>query len=680
MEIGQLSAFSGLLQGSSATERSQRELASLERLGHQVKKDQNEEMMFQELEAQQYEEIKQQAAVLAQPDRDRITKKLHEFQRSMKDQIKNYGSYRRFMQNGGVSILKKGKTDLLYSDEFSKYRDNKENLERILRAKEAGKGGLLSRVDMRNMSDYHSGKTDTVTYSGLKTEVEIPEDSFMLGQELTPEDILNHKDNYMKIYTNFILDHPDEAGLAYGSPELTGRLRRYTEENYKGQGKNKAALEHQRAMHKLETDRMKAANAGTGNKGGKSAYTEVSNVLLNSNNISPWTAGNIMAGADGTKKNYWDTVRNVDGIDNPMYKKYGLTDSYNEAHPIRERNLLGQSVRNMLDPRRYELASSLKFSPQLNEKFNQGFYGDTEEAKRGQVTVDVSSGNFHKVNGSSASEDGRSYNGTYKNIGWTKGWVDENGNIATNVVNKEGEIITDGASSQADRVSNPDAQMTPVMISILKNDDDMVLYEKFDDNNIFSVKAMQLAFGSLDNIADVEKQTKEFNKETNAVSAEIKLEEKQIMNEVNKASQGSFNNDYFVSESKNISSNQKDNTLLLKSFYMSQSKVMAKEYNSLPNTQKVPEYFTNDFLSQSGLVERNAFTEVLNFFPNLQKRLFDNEFSDEQFIDELVRALSAETDDPNDERYQDYQSTPHYIDNLRLGTSWKEHLRILKNS
>src|SRR5690606_21450327 len=82
----------------------------------------------------------------------------------------------------------------------------------------------------------------------------------------------------------------------------------------------------------------------------------------------------------------------------------------------------------------------------------------------------------------------------------------------------------------------------------------------------------------------------------------------------------------------------------------------------------------------SGIANSTAFTRSISLFPNLQSYLLDYSHSDEQVIDEMVRVLSAETDDDKDTRYTEYFKQDDYDFNLRLGTLMKAYLNILNGN
>ena len=294
MGLGTLSGMTGLASGIDRVDEAQRGLATLQQLDNGIQKDKAESLLMQEMEAKQYEEIQNKASELLEPDRDRIRAKSIHLQSAIRSKIKEYGSRKAFFENGGLSLLSKYKTDLLTSKETTLYKDNKENMTKILAMQEAGKGGMLSKIDLINLQNYQNGKSDVITYSGLKSEVDIPEKAFDYGSVIASEKILHYGNNYMKIYGNFIKDHPKMKGLK--GKDLENQLLLYTKQEHgESQGLDHFH-EEQRAKKELYDQERKAMNDGTPQEDQLSYLGLVNEFVNNSDSIIPRDINAIIGG------------------------------------------------------------------------------------------------------------------------------------------------------------------------------------------------------------------------------------------------------------------------------------------------------------------------------------------------------------------------------------------------
>lgn len=663
--IGNLAAFSGLVSGPDKMQSSQNELATLERLGQHIKAERNEDMLFQEMEAAQYEEIQKEAAAMGGPDRERLTKKLNSFQGEIKEKIKEYGSMKKFMENGGMSLLKKGKADLLYSEEFNDARENQKNRELILKAQYAGKGNLIARQDIEALNKYANGDSTKVTFSGLKTEVDIPENSYMLGDDLSPENILDHGDNYFKVFGNWQIENPDVSVKGWSESEIRGKLLEYVKLNYHGIGSNDKMY----SAKKEKEERERAAREGT--EGQKSSYaTQLTRFLNSSNGTSPWATETVMATADGKDNNYWDNFK-----DEPTFKKlFGAGSQLNNSKLSKNKGALRPGINlishaeniidSITDGRRYGLASSLRLNPMLDSKLKEGFYGENVD----KIPVSISNKDYYNTNGEVVKTT--QYNNDYSYKGTTIAFEDENGNLLTNVYDKDGNVYVDkgGVKGQEHRVKNQ-SKPKPVFVNMLEDEDGNVIYDKFNADDVVATVALKTALGQYDDITSIDKQQAQFEKDKQEAARALQVYNKKISIENEKAARGAFNTPQFSDEAKLLETNEGNRTELLKTFYMSMSAASAGQ-----------PYFTNDVLEKSNAVQNQVLVNSIKNYPKLQQAFLSNkDYSDDSLIDYYMRTITSGTDDVNSKAFLEVEESDNWRMNQAIGYQWAEYLKMMKN-
>jgi hypothetical protein len=301
MGFGNLAAYSGLLNTENKVEQGYRRMAGLEKLNQYVDGQRKEDMMLQELEANEYESIRKEASTLLERDREKINKKAINLQVQIKDKIKEYGGRKQFYQNGGLGLLKKSKTELLYSDEVGRYRDNQKNLERIFATQAAGKGSLISKRNMKALTDYQNGNGDYIEFDGLKSEVVIPHEWYQFGDKIAPEKIMEHDDNYLKLWNNVLLEQPELKGLT--GQDQYNAIYQYTQENHNGLGSDKTRLEYELSMKKWEAQQEKARTAGTEEEIQETYFNQLYSTISRANSHVPFSVNDVLADENGTTKN-----------------------------------------------------------------------------------------------------------------------------------------------------------------------------------------------------------------------------------------------------------------------------------------------------------------------------------------------------------------------------------------
>jgi len=263
MGLGTTAGLTGLSKSVDYAGQDQREFAQMNSLQNDIAKDEQASLLAQELEAKQYEEISNKAAEMLEPDRVKIKTKSLELQKNIRAKIEEYGSRKAFFANGGVALLSKYKSDLLTSPETLSYTDNKKNMETLMKIQQEGKGHLISEIDAQSLKNYNAGIGDgKITYSGMKSEVVIPEKYYNYQEDVPAEVIL--KSNYMNIYNNWLIDNPKMNGLT--GENLKSELLLYTMKNHHGQGTNMLKYQSDLAEEQQRRQQRAVSSAGTGSK------------------------------------------------------------------------------------------------------------------------------------------------------------------------------------------------------------------------------------------------------------------------------------------------------------------------------------------------------------------------------------------------------------------------------
>lgn len=665
MELGSISGMLGLSKSVDYVAEANRNIAMLTAVDERIQKEKQESMMLQELEAKQYEEISARAATLLERDRSAINTRSLALQADITSKIKEYGSRKRFFASGGVALLLKYKSDLLNSPEMIRYESNKKNMEKLMMLQEAGKGAFITKRDQLSLERYNSGESNEITYSGLKSEVDLPEKYYQFGQKLAPIQILEYGDNYMRILGNMLKDHPEFKGLQ--GNELRTQLLEYTAQNYGGQGMDKTLLEHELALNRLRSSKKEIAEKGTEKQDEDVPYiTNVNNLLNNADSDIETTKENIIGGPS-----YIEKLRTQNaGVNALLGDK---NNAYNEAYGEIELGGAGQVFRNAgLKMSRmfgmnntYAPASAVKILPLNKKELNERLF--TAQNPDGTVNVTINTSDFYNPNGEKIQENQietfLQNSGKVSIVNYFLGWEDDNGKLMTNVLDSKGkpymkngkideEIVNDHRNGFSGKGKHN-------LFVALKDGDGRVFYQRFNMNDLQGDTVISNALGANNNLSRTVKATKKYDNAKQQAAAEAQLNSNAIMDEVNKASlgkKGAFTNPNFINEAAVYKSNDgQDRTLMIKAYYMMMSHFKTGNRMSAKN------------LSQNGLIDQRQFTSQIKKYSKLENNIFKyKEYNDEQFIDLFATEVSE-------------GKSFDLAKNQMIANKWKEFYRIIKS-
>jgi hypothetical protein len=202
----------GLTHNVGKRESARQDLATMGQLVQLKKQQDQEEQQAALMEQQHYEQIRKEADQMLAGDRKRINERSKSIQGQIREQIKAFGGSRqKFMAQGGLAMIGDYTKNVLESEEVAVYKNNKKNLETLLDIKTKGLGSRISARDQLSLQEYNENGSGTITYSGIKNEVDMPpSDSIYFGETATGSQILFYKDNYMKILGNYKIDNPNK--------------------------------------------------------------------------------------------------------------------------------------------------------------------------------------------------------------------------------------------------------------------------------------------------------------------------------------------------------------------------------------------------------------------------------------------------------------------------------------
>ena len=255
MRTGQNNSAGILSQSLNDRTSGDRDFQATMALDQYAKQEQaaKQEAAFQE--QRYYELINEKADGLLGYDREQIQKRASKLQSDIREKIAMYGGdRRRFMANGGHSQLGKYSGDILNSREFTTYRNNKENLTRIMDAQQKGLGHLLLQKDIDSMEAYKNNKGGEITYGGIQSEIELPDArNYDIGTDVPITDIITHKENFMRIVGNYMLHNPDMPIPDINNPEDMVNLKAFAiKQGYglKGSDRSKEDFARRMALQK----------------------------------------------------------------------------------------------------------------------------------------------------------------------------------------------------------------------------------------------------------------------------------------------------------------------------------------------------------------------------------------------------------------------------------------------
>ena len=669
--LGQTAALAGLSKGVDYAARDQREFAQMGNIEKDIAKTKQADMMAQEVEAKQYEEIAKSAENMLGPDRLKIQSKSLELQKNIRAKIEEYGSRRAFFENGGVALLSKYKSEVLSSPETLGYFDNKKNMEQLMKIQADGKGHLISDNDKKALEDYNAGVGDgKITYSGMKSEVVIPEKYGNYGDDIPVETIL--RSNYLQIYNNWLLDNPKMEGLS--SESLQNELRAYTLKNYYGQGTNMQKYQNDLAEESLRKRERQVQSAGTAKEDDEKETSFVSemNYLFEAGKETiPMTLDNVMSQDNYTKRLAAKdpSMGAISGRMTP-YDDIASNYTYADSKTFLGGNSLGDMIgkkisRGLGFDNKYQVASGTIVPVGVSKNILEGLFGPGNE-NTNAVNVTLNQSEFYSPNGEKLKKDFVEEQGgePMKYQGLIYGFVDGNDKMVTNKLDSNGKPYPIEDENNKDHKKQYSGNLTQEMFAVLIDSEGRKIFKKIGSDSLIGESRLAAAIGEANNISSEKKErTKKAVKET-ANIVKTKWDAKVVKN--NAAAASSPGQIFSTPEYKSDASltrvaDGSNRYTLTKAYYMALSAITDRKGETGD--------FTPETMMSDGYYKRSNphnFQKAVNYSPELKDALINkNKYNDIDFINLMAKVTAAGNDED-------------FAHNQVLSQNWIKFYELLK--
>lgn len=614
----------GLTKSINDRDAAVRDLSVLERMDARIQSDRTAEVQAQQQEQMFYERMYASADQLLEKDRMKINKKVLMAQKQVREHLDlSGGSRRRFMENGGVSVLNEISNSIIRSDEAVVYGENKKNLAKILEAKEKNLGHLLTPRDLKSLEDYDSNpEGGRITYSGIMSEVEIPPSAnFDYSSDIPIEKILSHGSNAMKIRQNYAINYPDRPEPNY--LELVAFAKKM---GYGGTGSNtiklreKMLAQRQRSRYNKQTTTKKDPK--------KISYLNELNVL----------------------KQKIDTGLNVDTINKPIEEGgYGgnMIEALKAKNPSfnkllgdkftaisRQRNLSEKGI-DITDFQVLGPGSDGKSANLLERLFNEkvglkeaysilphntfdiaerifGEEGEKFKIENGQIVDFLPTEDMYRMDGVKITKDNKldpdDHKGNYKVVGLStalksKMASDGTDALLINAYNDDGSLDKD-STLKIDKGYTSEAKLTTVIA--LENESGDLFYKEIDLSQPQIKTLMSNKLDADDDLTDTVAQENQSAALIENISRNTREEQIQFQGAINTMNEQVFEDPIFKGEGERYwgehSGGQENRYPLMKSFYMA-----------------------FDFINNSYKRDQNFPQGDRSVRPNTTKKLIDNE-------------------------------------------------------
>lgn len=623
-----------------------------------IRNQQLEKQQYAAQEQQYYENINAKADELLGYDKARIQEKAIALQRDMKEKIKMYGgSQKLFMRSGGQALLGKMSRNITGSQEFATYQKNKENLARIMDAQSKGMGHLLTQNDLDSMRNYEKNKGGEISFSGIMAEIELPDpNNYDLNQNIPMEDILGHKDNYLKILGNYKMHFPGDEDVTREEVKAFANKM-----GYGGQGSNRDALNFRRKLMLL-----KASQKPTKDKARKEDDRDV-NTFVEAKRMLQYFPSNMPVEEIYSKENA-DFFRKA-AANNGAIRQNFSSDEWNfisKKHNLDETGIdvnsdqhwLGRKIDEVYQDN-FKLANAASWMPLLKDQIAGAVL--QKEVVNGKIDLEPNE-NFYRMDGvkldGSEKLEPEIYKGKYEILGISAAskTVDSQGKeqLLMTVHDNDGELDEEMTAKFADNLKGNTAKST--MVIAVRDESQNIFYREidFEDQNTINVLSKNLGENAiLNDLHDSQR----LNEETN--QAATRMAEEQI--ESNRNQYITIDNELQENPSfkmeahdfASLSDPSLNRSNLMKGFYLASS-------GSAPI---------------SSLVEKNLFTEIVSLGGEeilSSFKDFKTNKSDEKLIDDWLMAVSQDLDVDTPEGKKDFQ------DNVSFASQWKASLKNYK--
>lgn len=644
----------GLNQSINSRESALRDLSVLERMDARIQSDRQAEVQAQMQEQQFYEEMYNRADQMLDKDRMRLNKKTMMAQKQIRQHLKERGGSRKsFMQAGGATILNDIKNSIIRSDEAIRFEENKKNMAKIIEAKEKGLGHLLSPSDLRSLEDYENNEDGAaITYSGLMSEIELPpSNAFDYGTNIPMQNIINFKQNKMKILTNYKIANPDKPNPSDIQLEAFAR-----EMGYGGVGTNENQLRQELAQQKLanQQKQTKPTKPEIEPKSYLNNWTtfttQLKDVSVDSLMKSEKGVINELKEKDTNNKAANQLMKYENKL---MSRNRSLSNTQTKNFKNNPFSVIVEGIAEGLDYFTQDMmglkeSHNVSLPPVTLNKLNEVLF-DGHEMVDGEVHNFEPGTDHFKANGTRI-EKGDFDKGNYKIRGTVTGWrsIANNGEqkgkeiLLMNAYNDDGTIdqkANDKLYKNEDGTYS-DAEAKLGMYTVLEGEDGDLVYVPLETERYTVMqnimKNAMLEDDDITSVVDMQNKAQEDIRKIEATTAEEQLNFRTGINYLDKES---FQNPMFEQEGQKYwgagSAGQKNRYPLMKSFYMAFDHVFSQGDETVNRDAKgniIGGKQPNKDVVNS-LIDGNYFTKsAIMFDIEDQLKNYDQGNSDEKII------------------------------------------------
>lgn len=650
MGLGTTAALTGLSKSVDYVGATQREMAAMDGLQKDIQAEKQQNLLAQELEAKQYEEIAAKAADMLGPDRKKIQAKSLVLQQNIRAKIEEYGSRKAFFENGGVALLSKYKSDLVNSEETLSYMDNKKNSESLLKLQESGKGSFIAARDLQSLIDYNNGVGNgKITYSGLKSEVKIPVESFNYQEEVPAGNIL--AGNKMAIYNNWLLDNPDKKHLT--GPQLDEQLMLYTMNNYHGLGTNQTKYQYDLARSKQKEEDEALKKTGTEEDDTPISFAaEMNDSFTSGRDALPMNLETIMSNENYSKKMARLNPK-LTALAGSLTEYNDFSSNISDAGNLFDK--LGKKISRATGfDTKYKVPGAVIVPVKSVKPIIDFLYPGSTNAN--SISVALNESEFYSANGQLIKKDYVDDHGaeqTMKYNGLIYAFVDGADKLVTKPLDSNGKPLktTKGANGktvyseeETDHKKAYTGELRHEMFAVLSDEDGNKIYHKIGADSLIGEASLKEAFGVVDNITNQVKSRQEKVAKNNQKEQEIVLNSKVYKNEVAIASSegGVFSTPEFKADVKasEVAGNG-NRANLTKAYYL------AASYMRERGPQKQSGMTGSDLMLDDGIYKRNNpsnFSTAVNYSKELKDALINKKgVNDVDFIRMFEKTHSSGT-------------------------------------
>lgn len=675
-----MSRLLGLTKSINTTDAAIRDLSILERMDQRVQQDKDKEVQAQQAEQMLMERMYSMSDQLLEKDRNAINKRFRMAQRQLRDSIKRSGgTKRRFMEDGGLSVINNMSNELMRSPEAVRYQENKKNLAKILEAKDKGFGHLLTPQDLKSLEDYeNSEEGGQITYSGLMNAIELPPtEAFDYGHQMTPEEILSYGSNAIKIKANYALANPNK-----GEPNWNQLVSFMAQQGYGGYGTNTTTLRMkmqqrmlaQTAKNNAKTKKENNENSFVGR------FSEVSAMLHGTTpqDIIDKYGNNMIEKMKADNPSLAKVIQNKNNL---TAYKHVMDEEGMDFHLGFDGPTWGAKIFN----NRYGLKESYEFMPESKMQIAKAIYGGDEgyEFKNGMLLdydpaldTDLYRMDGEQITGSNELADDE-YKDNYKVAGVytafrSKGTGGKGNVLLMNAYNNDGTLDEDETAKiddgyKGDYGGSGSEFTTVIALQHPKNGN--IFYKEVDLSKVDTRTKVATELGDVNNIApEVQQENESFQirQYMEQISDKEQIMMKDNMNTLEKTvyQDPSFENEG-VEYYGTGSAGEQNRFDMMKSFYTAANFLM----NKGNITQENPNGDPNVYGSQIKNLIDNRYFSMSAIEAGIEDDLKDYNKTPEEIINNWTQNMN------NDPNLSDRQREG----NQQLAAKWLQLLELMQN-